>query len=429
MRTSRHFSKPHVLLILCLLVSATCSCSAILARAAKGRVTDVPNQPPPSRGLRVLTVIPGSMAERAGLKPMDLIFRYGDFEVVDDASYFAAREIYEKSQAPEVPILVWRPGKAAMRFTVGAGWLGIMSNEYSPVAYKFSSIMKQVDIQRDLPEYQLEREFKDGYVAPEKLLAEAKGVIDQAEREGTLTANQILVARIDMILDDAPPEDLKRQSDMLAQLVATQPPSYLHMLGADHFFENKHYRPAIECFKRHLEAHPDDVSIRLNLGFAYDRLGMFAEGEAAADYVFDHQLRLGEHGYVVAYQVKAMGALSRDDYATTIALSEKSFEIEPCGCDIARVMLAAAHTGDLQKIDEASSKYAEALPTEFAKKKVPLAAVEALALVKSNQRPKARALARELKDADRVEGRLKSYWKWYPGGSEVWTNWNELIKE
>lgn len=51
----------------------------------------------PGKGLRIIEVYPGSAAERAGLKPMDLIFRYGEFEIVDDASYFAARDAYEKS--------------------------------------------------------------------------------------------------------------------------------------------------------------------------------------------------------------------------------------------------------------------------------------------------------------------------------------------
>lgn len=127
-------------------------------------------------------------------------------------------------------------------------------------------------------------------------------------------------------------------------------------------------------FKRHLEGHPDDVNIWLNMGVAYFSVGMFTEAEAAADYVLDHELGLSDHGYVVAYGVKAMGTLSRGDYARTIVLSEKAFELEQCHCDIARAMLAAAETGDLQKLAEASRKFKEALSAEFEKKKLHLAA-------------------------------------------------------
>jgi hypothetical protein len=181
-------------------------------------------------------------------------------------------------------------------------------------------------------------------------------------------------------------------------------------------------------FKRHLEVHPDDVSIRLNMGVAYFSVGMFTEAEAAADYVLDHDLGLSDHGYVVAYGIKAMGTLSRGDYARTIVLSEKAFELEQCHCDIARAMLATTETGDLQKLAEASRKFKEALPAEFEKKKLQLAAVEALALARSNQRDRARELTREWKDTDRIEGRLKAYWKIYPGGSDIWTNWNNLTR-
>jgi tetratricopeptide (TPR) repeat protein len=358
---------------------------------------------------------------------MDVIFRYGDFEIVDDASYFAARETYENGREAEIPIVVWREGKA-VRTTVEPGRLGIESNEYSPVAYQFSSLMMRLDAQREIPEYMRDREFKDSYTPPEKILDEARPLIDQAEREATLTPAQILVARIYMILDDASPEDLKRQSEMLVQLISTQPASYVGTLGQKRFFEKNHHRAAIECFKRHLEVHPDDVSIRLNMGLAYYRLRMFAEAEAAADYILDHELKLSAHGYAVAYNVKAMGVLSRGDYNKSIFFAEKAFDIEQCHCDISLVLLAAAQTGDLQKLAEASRKFQQALPEEFEKKKLQLAAVEAYALVKSNQRPRARLLTQEWKDTDRVEGRLKAYWKIYPGGSDIWNNWIELTR-
>ena len=279
-----------------------------------------------------------------------------------------------------------------------------------------------------IPGFESRREFKDSYIPPEKIVAEAKAIIDQAEREATLTPNQILVARIYMIPDDAPPEDLKRQSELLAQVIATQPASYVAWLGQDRFFENKHYRPAVECLKRHLEIHPDDVSIRLNMGIAYNNIGMFTEAEAAADYVLDNELPLAEHGYVVAYGVKAIVALSRGDYAKTISLSEKAFELEQGQSDIARVMFAAAQTGDVQKVTEASRKYKEVLPAEFEKAKLQVTAVVALALVKANQRDRARELTRPWKDTERIESRLKASWKTYPGGSDIWNNWNELTR-
>ena len=68
------------------------------------------------------------------------------------------------------------------------------------------------------------------------------------------------------------------------------------------------------------------------------------------------------------------------------------------------------------------------MPAEFEKAKLQITAVEALALVKANQRDRARELTRPWKDTDRIESRLKASWKTYPGGSDVWNNWNELTQ-
>jgi tetratricopeptide (TPR) repeat protein len=420
----RHY-KP--LLLLCLVVAATSGCSSFLARAAQSRSFNALTAKAPGRGLRVLNVYPNSQAEHVGLTQMDVLFRYGDFEVVDDASFFAARDFYEKKGGAEIPILVWRGG-AALEVKVRPGKLGLESNEYSPVAYQFGSFMDRLDVQQGIPEHLRAVEFKDAYTPPERLRAEANQLLDKAELEGTLTPNQILVGRIYMIDDEAPPEELKRQAEMLAQLIATQPVSYLEMLGNDKLFKKEHYRAAAACLKRYLEVVPDDVSMRLNMGVSYYKVGMFAEAEAAADYVFDHQLPLSDHGLVVAFDVKAMGALARSDYQVSIKSAEQAFTIEPHPFDIFLIMLAAAQTGDVQKVMEASGHMERTLPQEFKRDQLKIAAVEALALVKNNQRNQARELVNKWKDTDRAEGRIKSWWKIFPGSAELLKNWNELAR-
>jgi tetratricopeptide (TPR) repeat protein len=423
MYNSKHYP---TLLLLCLLLTTTFACNGFPTRASQVRDRPVElKQVFPGRGLRITEVFEGA-AERAGLKRMDLIFRYGDFEILDKASFYAARDSYQNRGVSEVPIVIWRDGKA-LKMKVEPGSLGVDTNEYSTVAYQFDSLMMNLDSLQDIPEYMRDREFKDAYT-PEKTRDEARRLIDQAESESTLTPTQILVARIYMIPDDASPEDLKRQSELLAQLVATQPVSYLLALGNDRFLIKKHHRPAIVCLKRYLEVTPDDATMRLNIGYAYSQLRMFAEAEAAADYVLEHQLKLSEHGQSLAFDMKAMSALSRGDYSKAISFAEKAFGLEQCQCDIALVMLAAAETGDLAKFEQASLKFQQTLPQQFEKAQFQLTAARALALVKNNQRDSARELVQTWKDKDRAEGRLKAYWKIYSCGSDVWTNWNELAR-
>src|SRR4051812_10145988 len=76
--------KSPLLLLASLLIS-------INAFAQDRPVADSSAGEPPKVGLRVIEVLPGSPAAAAGLQTMDTISKYGDFAVVDAASYFVAR--------------------------------------------------------------------------------------------------------------------------------------------------------------------------------------------------------------------------------------------------------------------------------------------------------------------------------------------------
>jgi tetratricopeptide (TPR) repeat protein len=424
MRSSKNICSYKSLLILCLLAIGTCLFSSLLTHASQIGSSQESHERFPGKGLRILKILAGSLAEQAGLKEYDLLFRYGEFVVADDASYFVAREAYENGPQAEIPILVWRDGKA-LRLTVGPGRLGIESNEYGDVAYDLSTLLTGLDIERYAAKDKGDPKSRI-YAPLEKSIKEVRRTIDRAERESTLTPTQILVARIYMIPDDASPEDLSRQSEMLEQLISAHSATFIAAVGQHRFFENKHNRAAVECFKRFLEVHPDEAEIRLNMGVAYYRLRMYAEVEAAADYVLGHEIKLSNDNHGVAYNLKAVALLSRGEYEKSIVFAEKAFDLDSCYCDISLAMLAAAQIGNLQKLAELSRKFHQALPEEFEKMKLPFAAVEAYALVKSNQPERARAVVQKFKNVEGVERLLRYHWTIYPGSSDLLTNWKEL---
>lgn len=80
----------------------------VSAQQTSATARDTTSERPPQVGLRVLEVNQGSPADKAGLKPMDTIVKYGDFAIVDSASYFAARDVYEKSPDSKVALVYWR---------------------------------------------------------------------------------------------------------------------------------------------------------------------------------------------------------------------------------------------------------------------------------------------------------------------------------
>ncbi|MCM3870844.1 MAG: hypothetical protein ND895_09155, partial [Pyrinomonadaceae bacterium] len=404
-------------------------CSAMLARPSQLSTSQGTPGTPPERALAVFRVFPDSPAAAAGIKTMDLISQYGDDQIGDDAGFFAARNRYEKSFTSTVEIVVWR-GTLRMTVKVPTGWLGVSTIENDAVSRKFSALMMRLNAFQQVPEYRHnDMEFKAQFEGgPAKLLEEAKALIDQAEREGTLTPAQILVDRIYMTLDDAPEEDQRRQSELLKELIATQPVNYIHMLGSDKFFSNKRYRAAIECYKHYLKTSRDDVSIGLDLGVAYNEVGMYDKAEAAADYVFDHKLGLSQFGRRIGYEVKAVAALGRKDYRKSIQFAEKAFASSPDPYDLMLIQVAAAQMGDIEKLEEANQNFQQVLPAKYDGMKLQIDAVEAYGLVKNNQRDAARKLVSRWKDTDRAEGKVIAFFKKVPDGMDVSRNWADLMK-
>lgn len=387
------------------------------------------NERSPKRGIRIIRIFEGTTAELAGLRTMDVLSRYGEFEIVDYASYFRARDAYEMSPDEDIQLVVWR-GNIRMTPVVRAGRLGIEMNEYNPVSYEFDSRMNRLRAMQELENYEGDPAFNELFANPPAVvLQEVRNLIDRAEKEGRLTPAQILVARIYMISDDALPEDLEQQSHLLEQLISTYPISYIEFLGSDFFFKKKRYRPASACFKKYLETEPEDVSIRLNLGFASNRVGMFDEAEAAADYVIDNKLELSEYGSLVYYGVKAVAALGQRDYRKAIFFGEKYFELKKETFQISLLQLAAAQNGDLKKLEDISKTFREVLPDKYEKLKFQIDAVEAYGLVKNNQLDRAQQLVRKWKGTEKIEFKLKRYWGGYPGGSDILRNWQELMQD
>lgn len=416
-----------LLAIALLSVGLLSGCSSSLARTSSVAPSQQSGQSPPKRGLQITQVFPKSPAETAGLRTMDVITTYGDFEIADDAGFFAAKNYYQEKHIPTVEIVVWR-GLTRMSAQVRSGWLGVSSKDYDKTSQEFMSLMMDINAQRELPQYMIDSGVYKFQGSQAQDLLKAKELIDQAERDGTLTPAQILLYRIYMILDDAPSADQQRLEDLLRELIASQPRNYIEMLGSDKFFKDKRYRAAIACFKEHLKTSGDDVSIRLNLGVAYNKLGMYNEANGAADYVFQHKLGLSEYGQSVGYSVKATASLGLKDYGTSIEYAKKAFEIEPRFYTVSLIQLAAAETGDLQLLETTIQQFRRTAPEEYEKMLIYSDAAKAYALNKANQTAAARKIVKRWGDLESAEGKVIDYWRIVPHGTEVSKTFGELMK-
>jgi tetratricopeptide (TPR) repeat protein len=383
------------------------------------------NEVPPHVGLRVMKVEPGTLAEEVGLQYMDVISKYGDHQIVDASSYFAAREAYAAVPDSKIVLVYWH-GRERVATQVKPGSLGIEFDEYNVVAYKIDSLMQRLNVLIELPDYYRESQIAAGALqSPEKVVAEVLAAIDQAEAKASLTPAQILVAKINAILDDSPATEIEKLADLLRELVTNQPRSYTNYLGYNTFFKHKRYRAAAACFKRSLEAEGEDVSTRLNLGIAYWRLRMFDEADASADQGLKDS-SLSEHGHVVAYEIKANAALGRRDFAKALDFAEKAFQAkQPSRYGMSLWLLAAAQNGDLQKFYEVARATEKALPKEYAAMRVHVDALEAYVLVSNGQREKARALAKNWVGKEKLDLNPAD-WQPFPSGEDVMKVWKQL---
>ena len=383
---------------------------------------------PPKVGLRVTEVVADTPAEEAGLQTMDVLSRYGSHEIVDAASYFRAREAYEEFSESKVEIVYWR-GRERIATWVKPGRLGIEFNEYSAVAYDLDSLMQKLNVLIAAPEYFIAGEIAKGAIQPrDVVLTKISAAIDQAESDGSLTAAQILVARIRAIPDDASQSEVVKQSELINELIAQQPRGFTDYLGYEIFFRQKRFRPAAACFKRTLEAEPSDVSTRLNLGNAYFQLRMFAEADSAVDYVLKDGKGLSAYGRGVAFQVKANAALGRRDFASALNFAEIAFRANPQSDYLMSLwQFAAAQTGDLEKFYQVIKATEEALPSDYARLRGRTDAIEAYILFKNNQPDKARAIVHAWQVIDNLRSHAK-YWRQYPSGEDVLNVWEQLIQ-
>jgi tetratricopeptide (TPR) repeat protein len=382
---------------------------------------------PPEVGLRVLTVEYGSSAQDAGLQKSDLIVKYGDYPIVDTASYFVARDAYEK-HPPETRVqLVYWHYRDKVVASVSPGRLGIEFTDHGQVAYQLDAWIKQLQINDEIPSY-YPPSLRAKYTLPpkERLLADARATLERARIEGTLTHAQILVDEIRLILDDAPAEEIAKQTELLRELTSKYPESFTSFLGGQVFFKNKQNRPAIECYKRHLIDHPDDESVGLNLGVAYNRLRMFIEAERAIDHVLDNKLPLGEYGYHVAFEAKAEAELGKGNYSESMKYAEKSFPLHPHEWLMSVWLLAAAENGDLDKFYEVLQTCQQALPKDYERLNQQYAAVEAFALLKSNHHDRATELINKWKNNPEDDYKISS-WTKHPHGTDVVAAWKQLL--
>lgn len=411
-------------LVICALALMCCGCSRLFATTTQLKKDKQQSFERPKKGLMVTEVFDNSPAQSIGIKVGDVVTNYGAYEIVDDAKFFEAKNYYESHHVREVEIVVLR-NTSRMTATVPSGWLGVHSIDADPQSQLFAAFMSKVDVLTDTWEYKNDKDPRTVQEVSQALI-EAKKVVDVSEERGLMTPTQILLSRIYMTLDSAPEEEQQKQVELLKQLVATQPPNFIQMLTVDKYKKQHRNRAAIFCFNYLLKLNPQDVSNRLDLAVTYNRLGMYDEADKSVDYAFQN-LSYSDYGAFVGNQAKAISALGRRDYVTAYKFGEKGFAYRQETYSLFLSLLAAAQMADSEKYSQTIQTFRTRLPADYERMKFQLAGGQALCLVKAGRKNEAITLVREWQNESNKDHLFRA-WRNYPDGTEVATNWNELIK-
>lgn len=245
-------------------------------------------------GVLVVQVFPGSAAEKAGLKPGDIIIGYNGVSTPDNVIYDKAKAEADAQKLASVDLTVLR-GSALQTVKVPGGTLGFEKRTWVGVLEAVFARLEQ-----GKPD-------------------QAKEILDVAEKEGALTTEQLLVGRLWTIPDTATPEQETERAGLLAKLFEIVPIDTLTEFGKQEFVNYRRHATASACFQRVIKEKPADTQARLELALSYTALAKYDDAARELALVEKDRKTLTEAGLKVVERTRANVALGKKDYKAALA--------------------------------------------------------------------------------------------------------------
>jgi tetratricopeptide (TPR) repeat protein len=375
-------------------------------------------------GIKVIDIYRDCGAREYGLKDWDIIFKYGDKKIIDQASYFMARKAYKSSSDKTIQLGINRKGQL-LTLKIPKEELCINFKDENIQLEAFYDLMSDYNRNSSLECFGL----PDPEAEPSRTTKNrAENILAYSEKHKLISDAQLLVAKIAMIPDNGNEADDERRYALLEQLFANYPISFILTAGQENLFERCRFKAAIECFKTYLKHNPKNESVWLNMGVAYNNLQMYDKAQETVDYVLDNKLPLSPYGYSVALRVKALSEMGKKNYRSTIAYVQKGLMLSPSLYQVNLWLLATAKIGDIKQFQILKGVYKKSWSEDYVKNEKYVDAVEVYLLVKDRRIEEARAIANRWKAEQNISRKLKMYWYDYPGGQEIVDIFNEVME-
>lgn len=354
------------------------------------------------RGLLITAIRPSSPAEACGLRPRDIIIRYGGSAVEDITGYIASTEARSLDQS--VTLTVFREGKE-IDLNAPTGALGFMSEDWNSARKEIYDRLS---------------------------IGDSKGAAElaaDAERDRSLTQVQALIVKIMLIPNRSSKQKEQERAELLTKLTSLYPTSHVCQLATSEFLHLRSYAAAARCYEYRLARFDnEDVSARLNLAYCYVRLFEFDKAEQTVHYILDRpDPGLSPHGFLVAQQALGGVALGRNRYRE--ALTHFLPYLEK-GDDYTMLMslLAAAKLGDLEKFNEILDRATAVSADSVKRLRFDVDTLNAYALSEKGRRDEAAELVLKWGTPQCIVDTAASYWDTIPGGGGIADRMRSLVK-
>lgn len=366
-------------------------------------------------GLKIVGVQPNSPAARAGLKYGDILVAYDSRPVTNEHAISAVIDYAERHRVANggiVELALYRDGDMKIRtLRIPVGRMGVYTREWT-FAYA----------------------FVDDAIMQRNNYAEAEQHVNQAEKSGHYTRDQLLHMRVLCVNNEKDGEAIRQQQ--VTKLYASHPADEVTLFGNYDLLYNKRFRAAAAIFERYLDKKHEDVSTELNLAACYTELDRYDEAEVLVNRVLARpegdenapspygrsvlsniqgKIQMGHHQYDRA-QERFLAALERypgDSYYL-----------------LAYLYCAAQRDVKGQKpraFEDAYHTVADQLSETRSEMGYHLDALRAFVLVRQNRTQEAEPLVRKWSNSADARRYIPVFWSRFPEGSNIIDNWNSLL--
>jgi tetratricopeptide (TPR) repeat protein len=370
-------------------------------------------------GLKIVEVVPNSVASRVGLRYGDVLIAYNKRPITNQAEIDAVMTYFQQQRdrtgnPTSVEVALYRNGDMTVQtVVVPLGKLGIWTREWTFAgAFVEDAIVDRAN-----------------YATAEKYTADAAA-------SGQYTDDQILHMRMLCVNNETDGDNIRRiQVD---ELYAKYPADKVTLFGNYDLLHHKRHRAAAAVFERYLKIKKVDLSTELNLASCYTEMDKLDEAEALITRVLnrpaDDANAPSEYGMSVLSNIRAKIFMGRRQYAEAQAGLAAALDRYPDDSYYTLAYLYCAMRREVsgQKRGEFEVAYKMISARSHETERVMgyhLDALRAFVWTKQNRSAEAHAAVAKWRDSADAKRYIPIFWRRFPDGTEVIDNWNLLMNQ